>query len=301
MGPLTMLAPDQGSRHFEFVAGWIELLAKQRAYQPTAQDRSKLESVLKATQQMAIDDPSALQLSTVLVQLDMATPFAQALQPWTKGQIYGRYFDNETDDFDLTSLVAAENGSLLDSEELSVPFMQLQFYRIASQLREFKDAGSIAPTLIYIPELWYFVRNKMFREMLFEWLVTLRSLNACCWFDTQSPDRLIESDIWSAMRDNIATVVLTPNPRALATSLASKLRDEFMLTDEALKFVATGIPKQDYLIMSGGITRRVRLPLNETVMACLRADKKAQTLLTKHLSKDDFSLAAYIQELNSHD
>ncbi len=301
MGPLTMLAPDQGGRHFEFVAGWIELLAKQRGYSATAQDRIKLESVLKATQEMAQKDPSVLTLSTVLVQLDMVTPFAQALQPWTKGQIYGRYFDNATDDFDLTSLVAAENGSLLDSEELSVPFMQLQFYRIASQLREFKDDGSIAPTLIYIPELWYFVRNKGFREMLFEWLVTLRSLNACVWFDTQSPDRLIESDIWSSMRDNIATVVLTPNAKALTSSLSSKLRDEFMLTEEALQFVANGVPKQDYLIMSGGITRRVRLPINKTIMACLRADKKAQTLLSKYLDRHDFDIADYIREINDEE
>ena len=71
-----------------------------------------------------------------------------------------------------------------------------------------------------------------------------------------------------------------------------------MLTEEALQFVANGVPKQDYLIMSGGITRRVRLPINKTIMACLRADKKAQTLLSKYLDRPDFDIADYIRELN---
>jgi hypothetical protein len=146
------------------------------------------------------------------------------------------------------------NGSILENEALAAPYMYYLFYRIQSQLRAQKEQnGTVSPTFIYVPEMWYFIRNEMFQGKFFEFLVTLRKLLGVVWLDTQSPDQLVASKIYSALRDNIATTVFTPNRKALTSSLGTLYRDEFLLSQEELQAIADGTRKRDYFIKQGGL------------------------------------------------
>lgn len=298
MSPVAALLGKGNFTHLAFVASWFELLTKMRGYQPTPQDSISLTGALRGTVELGIDNPKLLRISTVINSLDGTSDFAKALLPWTEGQIYGSYFDNEEDHFELNSLGGVETGSMLEQEELASPFMSYAFYRIASQLRDMGATDKPIPTLIYIPETWYFLRQPVFAAELERWLTTLRKLGGVIWFDSQSPDKLVQSPIFSAFRDNIATMVFTPNYKALTKSLGDMYSKEFAKADHEIQYIANGVPKRDYFISQGRLSRRISLSLSPEVMACLRSDTKAQQLLERLEGQPDWQ-AKYIKELSN--
>lgn len=304
MSPLrALLANGQAegqAGHFVYCITWLELLAKQRGYRPTATDRITLESVLRAVVATSKSQPQDLRLSSVVTNLDANTELARSLQPWTTGSALGAYFDNEEDHFDMDALTGVEVASLLGNEELAAPFMSYAFYRIATALREMHDNGRVRPTFIYLPEVWYFIKNDTFQDEFFEWLATLRKLCAVLWMDTQSPDQLVQSRIASAFRDNVANYIFTPNRKALTGSLARLYTDEFQLSEEALQAIADGVPKEDYFIAQGSALKRIRLRLDDETMAYLRSDARAQKALERHMRSGDAQWAQnYVRELTT--
>lgn len=243
--------------------------------------------------------PEQLRLGSLVVQLDQTQALAQALVPWTQGHVYGKYFDNEEDSFNLSTLTGIEMGGILEDEDLAVPFMSYCFYRIKSVLRECKEKqGRAAPTFIYVPEARYFLKNEMFKSELEDWLATVRKLNGVVWLDTQSPDSLVQSSIYSGLRDNIATSIFTPNKKAKSDTLSKMYTSEFMLSEEELTAIANGMSKRDYFIKQSGMSRSVSLLLDARSMACLRSDKKAQALLDSLYDPDEPAwVNAYLEEL----
>lgn len=304
MGPLrSLLAHEHHGKHLPAALEFVLLLASQHGYAPSAQDRVALEKVLIAVAAQAQAKPANLRLQTVVALLPATSDLARELTPWIEGHVFGAYFDNAEDDFDVQGLVAVENGAILEHDKLAAPYMYYAFYRISSQLRQLEADGVVVPTFIYVPEMWFFLKNTTFQEKFFEFLVTLRKLNAVVWLDTQSPDRLVESKIYSALRDNIATLVLTPNRKALTGSLSTLYRDEFLLSQEELQAIADGSPKEDYWIKQGAFSRRVKLRLPRSVMGVLRSDKRAQSLLEKHIADPSSDPGKtwqqrYLQEIN---
>lgn len=307
INPIRAMGEGLGSRHIPFMVEWLELLAQTRGYQLTSEDRLDLERAVYSTVEIGERDPEHLRLLSIVAQLDMTKPLAMALKPWTQGHVNGSYFDNVSDNMDIENLVAMENGAILENEELAAPYMFYSFYRIQTMLRDTKDRdGVVAPTFIYVPEMWYFLRSETFRNKFFDFLVTLRRLNGIVWLDTQSPDQLVKSDIYSALRDNIATTVFTPNAKAMTKTLGDMYRSEFLLTDEEIQHIASGTPKRDYFIKQGGLSRRISLDLQPEVMACIRSDKRAQVLLDRYLDKPAIRSGqstdwqqAFIKELTS--
>lgn len=287
MNPIRGLLVDSPTEHLGFLVGWIELLVKQRGYQPTAADRIDLERALFTTAGMNKDGdrPELLRLSSVISFLNHQTMLAQNLMPWIEGNVNGNYFDNEEDDFAVESLVGIENGAILQNDELAAPYMSQAFYRIGAALRatmKNQDALAIQPTFIYIPELRYFLRNKHFEAQLGEDLVTLRKLGVRIFFDTQSPDQLVTSSEFAAFRDNLPTVIFTPNDKANGGSLAKILSEEFGLRSEDLNYIAAGVPKKDYFIKQGDLRRRISMQIDPKQMAYFRSDVTAQRALEKH-------------------
>lgn len=297
MSPIHALLKDGNERHLEFVAKWVQKLVQMRDYKPTAQDLISLETALRSTIEIGKSDPTLLRLSSVVTQLDLQTEFAKALLPWTEGHIYGSYFDNTEDHFDLDSLSGIETGSILSHEELATPFMAYAFYRIESQLRDMGAETKPIPTLIYVPETWFFLRNPVFALEIEKWLVTIRKLGGTVWFDTQSPDKLVQSPIFPAFRDNISTRIFTPNRNAGTESLGGMYRNEFAMRDQQIQYIINGIPKSDYFISQGHLSRRITLNLNTEIMSCLRSDTKAQKLLERLHGTADWQ-NKYIDELS---
>lgn len=301
MGPLrALLGPEHEGRHIPFIVEWMLMLASMHGYAPSSDDKIALNLAVQSVAEQGADHPQKLRISSVLVSLDANTRLAAELLPWAAEHVYGAYFDNEEDNLDVNGLVAIENGAILENESLAAPYMYYLFYRIQSQLRAQKEHhGTVSPTFIYVPEMWYFIRNEMFQGKFFEFLVTLRKLLGVVWLDTQSPDQLVTSKIYSALRDNIATTVFTPNRKALTGSLGTLYRDEFLLSQEDLQAIADGTRKRDYFIKQGNLSRQVSLMLPTSVVSVLRSDKRAQFLIDEHLASEQPGWQQrYIEEIS---
>ncbi len=285
MSPLAALLANGSLEHLSFLAQWIELLARIGGHNPTSEDRMQLERALRSTAEGGVDRPESLRLATVLVKLDMSSPLAVALRMWTGDAAYATYFDNESDDLNLDSLVGVEMGNILTNEELAAPFMSYAFYRINAMLRSLGAGTKPVPTLIYVPEAWYFLQNKTFATELDEWLVTLRKLGARVCFDTQNPDKLVKSSVFPAFRDNVPNLILTPNPKARTTSLQAMYRDELALYDYEIEYVISGIPKKDYVLRQGNLSRRISMQMSPGLVPYIRSDMKAQKVLERYIAQ----------------
>jgi len=285
LSPVAALLKDGSLQHLVFLAGWIEMLARIRGHSPTADDRRQLEAALRATAVAGLTSPSLLRLGSVVARLDATSAFARALQMWVGDSAYGHFFDNEVDHFDLQSLVGVEMGGILNDQELAGPAMSYAFYRVSSQLRQLGADDKPVPTLIYVPETWFFLRQPDFAAQLENWLVTLAKLGARVCFDTQTPDKLVQSPAFPAFRDNVPCLIFTPNERARTKSLHEMYVREWGLTEDELEFIANGIPKQDYYLRQGPVSRRIRFAMPPEVVAMVRSDQRAQILLERFIQE----------------
>lgn len=285
LSPIAALLKDGSLKHITFVASWVEMLARSRSYEPTSDDRRKLEDALKATAIAGQSNPALLRLGSVVSRLDLSTEFARALQMWVGEAAYGKFFDHPQDDFDLTTLVGVEMGSILTDDELAGPFMAYAFYRISSHLRQLGADDKPVPTLIYVPEAWFFLKNPVFAAQLDNWLVTLAKLGARVCFDTQTPDKLVQSPAFPSFRDNIPSLIFTPNERARTKSLYRMYVEEWGLNEEELAFIVNGLPRQDYYIRQGQISRRVQFAMPPELVAMVRSDQRAQMLLAQFIDQ----------------
>lgn len=132
---------------------------------------------------------------------------ASRLQPWAGGE-HSWLFDNERDRIDLSArTIGFDMTALLDSARLRTPAMMYLFHRIDERL----DG---TPSMILIDEGWKALNDAVFSSRIRDWLKTLRKRNAVVGFATQSAHDALESRIASALVEQTATMIFTPNPKA---------------------------------------------------------------------------------------
>lgn len=117
-------------------------------------------------------------------------------------------FDNAKDSLSIGSrIIGFDMTELLDTPEIRTPAMMYLFRRIEERLD-----GS--PTLIVIDEGWKALDDDVFAVRLKDWLKTIRKRNGAVGFCTQSARDALDSRIASAIREQTATQIFMPNPRA---------------------------------------------------------------------------------------
>jgi type IV secretion/conjugal transfer VirB4 family ATPase len=301
LSPIAALMKGGDLTHIAFVVSWIEMLPHARGYKPDAKDREALERAVRATANAGKDDPSLLRLGSVVARLEKSTSLAQSLSMWVGDAAYARYFDNERDDFNVDSLVGVEMGSVLTDPELSGPLMAYAFYRVSATLRRLGGEDRPVPTMIYIPECWFFLANPIFSSRLEDWLATLAKLGARVVFDTQTPEKLTQSPAFPVFRDNVPNLILTPNDKAKTGSLRNFYVEEWGLTDEDLPHIAKGVRQRDYFIYQGGIKRRISFSLSKELLSYVRSDTLAQTTLQDYIDQGlpEGWQAQYVQRLHA--
>ncbi len=149
------------------------------------------------------------------------------LDPWVAGGEHGWLFDNEVDALNLDArIIGFDMTALLDSPVLRTPTMLYLFHRVEEQLD-----GS--PTMILIDEAWKALDDPMFAARIRNWMKTLRKRNAMIGFATQSAADALDSSIASAIVEQTATMIFTPNPRARAEDYCQG----FGLTEHELELI----------------------------------------------------------------
>jgi len=138
---------------------------------------------------------------------------ASRLEPWLAGGEHGWLFDHPpvtagSDGLDLSfPTLGFDMTALLESPRLRTPVMMYLFHRIEERL----DG---TPTLILIDEGWKALDDEVFAARIRDWLKTLRKRNALVGFATQSARDALDSRIATALVEQTATMIFTPNPRA---------------------------------------------------------------------------------------
>ncbi|WP_165323118.1 VirB4 family type IV secretion/conjugal transfer ATPase [Rhizorhabdus phycosphaerae] len=137
-----------------------------------------------------------------------AGDLACRLDPWIGQGEHAWLFDNMRDALDLSVRVAGfDMTALLDQPELRTPTMMYLFHRIEERL----DGE---PTMILIDEGWKALDDPLFAARIRDWMKTLRKRNAIVGFATQSARDALDSSIASAIVEQTATMIFTPNAKA---------------------------------------------------------------------------------------
>jgi type IV secretion system protein VirB4 len=132
------------------------------------------------------------------------------LKRWLKEGLYGWLFDNEDDALDLSAdKVGLDITYLIDKVEAGIADCVYWYllYRMEERLE-----GRL--TAIVCEEAWQVLASPFWRQVLAEKLPTIRKKNGFFIFLTQSPKTVASSAISHIVFDNLATLIVFPNPLA---------------------------------------------------------------------------------------
>jgi type IV secretion system protein VirB4 len=177
---------------------------------------------------------------------------AARLAPWVADGPHAWLFDNAEDRLDLDRrIVGCDMTALLDQAVLRTPALLYLFHRIDERL----DGK---PTMILIDEGWKALDDPVFAARIRDWLKTLRKRNAMVGFATQSARDALDSRIASAIVEQTATMIFTPNARARAEDYC----DGFGLTAHELALIrALPAGSRCFLVRHANDSMVVRLDL----------------------------------------
>lgn len=195
------------------------------------------------------------------------------LDPWIGNGQHSKYFDNYEDSFNLTDFVTIEMNKIMQNQEVSEAFMSYAFWRISNWL-----SGS-KPTLIYIEECWFLLRNKKFTDYLEDWLKTLSKKEAIVVLATQSLAEISNSSISASILDNIQTRIYLPN--AAVYNNIDLYKDVLGLNNSTIELIRTSVRKREYILWTPDYVKVLNIPLSKKTLSVLRSDKLAQTTFTK--------------------
>ncbi len=297
LNPLSLV---KDRRHHAFLTDWIISLIEMRGYKATAED---VKAVGEALEELYVNaSPEHARLRSVDALLPNRLKLH--LSPYVDGGQYAYMFDNAEDRFAVSGITCVEMGDLLRIPAIAAPFIDYAFYRITDLLEQNRSAGARpSPTLIYLEECWFLLENPRFASRIRDWLKTLAKMNAILVMTTQSLDDMIASDakVFAAIRDNIPTKILLPNPRAATESLRRLYVDQFGVPEQYIDMISKA-GRSHYLIMKSDHAKMIRYRFTSDQLCYLRSDSAALAIFEEEVSKgpgwEDRYLRRCADELN---
>lgn len=237
MNPLQL--PDTPENR-SFLKSWFATLLLEEHEQmiPSHIGETINECIDYAYEQLA---PEYRTLSIVSQYLPIDFPRWSHLKRWLKQdstRIDGEYhwlFDNESDALNLEfDKVGFDVTFLMDStpQLIATPVYLYLLHR----MRQCLD-GRL--TSFVLAEAWQLLASPFWEKTLREWLPTIRKKNGHFIFDTQSPQSIINSPIRHIVLDNLATLIVFPNPRAEKKTYIDALK----LTESEFEAIKESTPE----------------------------------------------------------
>lgn len=142
------------------------------------------------------------------------------------------------------------------------------------------------PTLIIFDEALSVIGDTPIAQIVKDWLLTLRKLNAAVVLSTQSLSHILESPIRNAVLESCPTRILLPNAEAASASMRSLYADYLRLSPEQIDRVASGVPKKHYYYVGPERSRMFSLDLGPAALTFLGSGspqelRRARTLWTQ--------------------
>ncbi|MCE3255830.1 MAG: virB4 [Rickettsiaceae bacterium] len=191
---------------------------------------------------------------------------------------HANLFDNPEDviDFNSNRIFGFEMGEMLKDKYALGPILLYLFHRIQKSL----DGR---PTMVVLDEAWALIDNPIFAPKIKDWLKTLRKLNACVIFATQSIEDAIQSSISDTLVQQTATQIFLPNLRA-----TEAYRKVFMLSEREFSIVRTTDPSSRFFLVkqdNDGVVARIDLSGMDDVMKVLSGKIETIALLDEIIAK----------------
>ncbi len=212
MNPLML--PDSPENR-SFLKGWFGALIMEPS---EASLPSPLAEVINDCIDYAFEAlaPEFRTLNHVSQFLPMNFPRWSRLRQWIKGNSdhtdgeYHWLFDNDTDCLNFNfDKVGFDVTYLMDfaASHIASPV----YLYLVHRMRQSLD-GRL--TSFILAEAWQLFASPFWEKCLKEWLPKIRKKNGHFIFDTQSPKTILDSPIKHIVLDNLATLIVFPNPLA---------------------------------------------------------------------------------------
>ena len=283
--------------HLSWLIRFTVYLLESQSDRKLSAESKELEQVEKAIISVAQLEPRFWRLSTIFGQFNAGSPLQNRLSPWIQGNDRGHFFDNAIDTFDLGTFTTIEMGALLERDPMAaIAVLDYAVYQISLSLAD----DTTDPTIIYIEEVWFMLKNPAFEQIIENWLRVLRKKNAALWFATQALQELAGSNISAAILNSVPTRIFCPNDDARSEQNYKLYTKDFGLNDTQVEQIHKAQRKTNYLLVQGGFSRMVWARFDPTILACLRSDKLAHQVFAKwHAQRDAEPLwtMKYIEEM----
>jgi len=178
---------------------------------------------------------------------------SDALAKWLRGGQFGFLFDNPQDTVSFSRFQCFDFQQMSRYPEVLEPLL---FY-ILHRANEVITNREISSTFkaFFIDEAWVFLRNSSIQQYVTEALKTWRKHNAAMVLSTQSLDELKRSELLAIIVESCATKIFLANP-----DMDQDLyRRQFHLNDTEVEWIATLLPKRQFLIKTPELAKVANL------------------------------------------
>lgn len=280
--PINPLKYIDDKADMDWFINWVEILLTSRDYTIQAGDDAYIAKALNTV--LELKKSTEVSLGDFANQLPIH--LSQQMARWVGDGQFAKYFDNKEDALDLADWTAMAMDDLFSNDTVAQAFLDYAFRRIYKRL----DGR---PTIIYIEEAWFALKDEKFTAKMDDWLRTLAKKNALLMLATQSLNELAGSKAFTAMVDNIPNRIFLPNPNARASK--DLYKGKFNLNDAQLETIRTATPKMDYYFCNPSMSRKITARLPPGILAWLRSDSDAQRMFNeaRTLFKENWMEAYY--------
>ncbi len=212
------------------------------------------------------------------------------MRPWWGEGEHAWLFDNADDKIDMShDTVGFDMTRLLDDPVLRTPAMHYLFHRVDERLDGL-------PTIIVVDEGWKALDDDIFVQKIRDWEKTIRKRNGIVGFVTQNAEDALSSRISSAIVEQAATQIFTPNPKASVDDYVNG----FGLTRHEFDLVRN-LPDTSrcFLVKHGQESVVVRLNLNgsEELLTILSGRERTVRLFDEIRTRTGDNPSAWMPEL----
>jgi type IV secretion system protein VirB4 len=253
-----------------WAVSWLEDLCTLNGLAVTPKHRNVLT---QAVLQLRLSPSRTLtELSANVQDLDVR----EALQFFTLSGPLGQLLDADSDVLGSGRFLTFETENLLQLDDKAViPVLLYLFRRIEKRL----DG---APTLVSLDEAWAYLRNRVFRERLRDWLKTLRRMNGVVLLATQNLSDICNSDISDVILEMCPTKILLPNSEA-KNPASKEFYSRIGLNSRELDILQASIPKQHYYIISPLGRRLISLGLHNVALSFVGVNGREERQIVEEL------------------
>lgn len=284
---LNPIKTIENNNDWQWFAQWAEQLLSSKNGPLNSQESQELSNAIERMKVI----PEEFRHLSVLGE-HFTGPAAESLRNrlsvWIGNGLWAKYFSSKNDNLKLSKYTAIAMDEVLNFPEPARAFMSYIFYRIEHSL----DG---TPTFIYIEESWFAFEDPIFSDRLKQWLKRLAKKNVHVVMATQSAFDSENSSAFSALIDNVPTLIFLPHERAMAYK--DFYRTNFQLDPYQVETLQELTQKQDYYLVQRGTPKILQSHFDSRTLAYLRSDAAAREIFSKwQKSGDENWRDSYVQE-----